>query len=354
MTIGSIGAHRRDKVESAMPRARDKVRLERLNSRSDAEVGADRQKLHPTGKKECSRCESNLPFAAFHQCRANPDGLRGHCGECSRKDIEKSRNQKRKRSPAALSRDLKRMRPDGTKWCRGCDKTLPVSEFCLDMIQEDGKHPHCRKCKSEIVRKECAIRMEMRDEKRSPGCAKCGEKNVRCIDLHHSDPSTKYRNDAGKHRSPAQLKSNYKLKLELELLVPLCANCHSDETRREQLSEQKRRADAGIKMTAAAERQKQVVQELRAFVNAEKAKRGFCVDCKLEVGDRFHGFDFDHVRGEKIEAVSRMASLRNKYSRQEIACEMSKCDLRCKNCHRLSTYAKGQYSWQPAPEDPDE
>lgn len=56
---------------------------------------------------------------------------------------------------------------------------------------------------------------------------------------------------------------------------------------------------------------------------------GRCMDCKgtfpLEC------FDFDHVRGEKIVAVSRATS----QSQRET--ELDKCDLVCANCHRIRT-----------------
>jgi len=45
--------------------------------------------------------------------------------------------------------------------------------------------------------------------------------------------------------------------------------------------------------------------------------------------------DFDHVRGEKTAGVSVM--LRNHRSWELIETEITKCDVRCANCHRRKT-----------------
>lgn len=52
--------------------------------------------------------------------------------------------------------------------------------------------------------------------------------------------------------------------------------------------------------------------------------------------------EFDHVSGEKIMDVSRMA--RHGVSERKLRAEMEKCEIRCANCHRRRTAM--QYGWK--------
>lgn len=57
-----------------------------------------------------------------------------------------------------------------------------------------------------------------------------------------------------------------------------------------------------------------------------------CVDC----GERDPVvLEFDHVRGEKVDNISRM--LCSTRSLKVIQEEIAKCDVRCANCHRRRT-----------------
>lgn len=53
-----------------------------------------------------------------------------------------------------------------------------------------------------------------------------------------------------------------------------------------------------------------------------------CVDCG---NDDIRVLDFDHVRGIKDMAVTELIS----YSVKRIILEISKCEVRCSNCHRI-------------------
>lgn len=63
-----------------------------------------------------------------------------------------------------------------------------------------------------------------------------------------------------------------------------------------------------------------------------------CMDC----GGVFHPYamDFDHVRGEKVDDISRM--FRHRFAWAKIEEEIAKCDLVCATCHRLRTVARRQ------------
>lgn len=54
-----------------------------------------------------------------------------------------------------------------------------------------------------------------------------------------------------------------------------------------------------------------------------------CVDCGN--GD-IDVLDFDHVRGKKYKEVSLM--VKGRFSLEKVRSEISKCEIRCANCHR--------------------
>ena len=89
-------------------------------------------------------------------------------------------------------------------------------------------------------------------------------------------------------------------------------------------------------------RHKHKRQEVRRFINDEKIKRGGCVDCGLKVCySTVVAFDFDHI--DRTDKISTIAQINVYLSREQLLHELSKCVLRCAICHRLKTYADGDY-----------
>ena len=61
------------------------------------------------------------------------------------------------------------------------------------------------------------------------GCAECGERDVRCLDLHHRDPADKHPWLRKRKQQPSQSMSALSfadLERELAKCIVLCANCH--------------------------------------------------------------------------------------------------------------------------------
>jgi hypothetical protein len=78
-------------------------------------------------------------------------------------------------------------------------------------------------------------------------------------------------------------------------------------------------------------RQQSYFDRNRDFVANYLAKHP-CVDC----GETdIVVLDFDHVTGEKLENVSVLVA--NASSLKRISMEMTKCAVRCANCHRRKT-----------------
>lgn len=65
-----------------------------------------------------------------------------------------------------------------------------------------------------------------------------------------------------------------------------------------------------------------------------EAKDKPCADCQEKFP--YYVMDFDHVRGKKIAAISRLI---NKGSLSALLAEMEKCDVVCANCHRIRTWS---------------
>jgi hypothetical protein len=58
-----------------------------------------------------------------------------------------------------------------------------------------------------------------------------------------------------------------------------------------------------------------------------------CVDC----GDaRWQVLEFDHVRGTKVANIADM--VKDKRAITSIEEEITKCEVRCANCHRMKTH----------------
>jgi len=79
--------------------------------------------------------------------------------------------------------------------------------------------------------------------------------------------------------------------------------------------------------------------DLRKFV-IEYLNVNPCVDC----GESNPVvLDFDHVRGDKLDSISRMVMVG--FSIKKISDEINKCDVRCANCHRIATAKRNKHHW---------
>lgn len=106
-------------------------------------------------------------------------------------------------------------------------------------------------------------------------------------------------------------------------LQSMCRSCKSEYTRAwYRRNSTSHRAAVGSQRRGRERRNAAIIAE---------AKQVPCADC----GRAFPSavMDFDHVRGDKIAAVSQMLSVGVARLRAEIA----KCEVVCANCHRMRT-----------------
>ncbi len=68
----------------------------------------------------------------------------------------------------------------------------------------------------------------------------------------------------------------------------------------------------------------------------DQAKDVPCVDCGIKYPP--HVMDFDHVRGVKVDDISRMVRVR--VGERRLQAEINKCDVVCANCHRERSHQR--------------
>ncbi len=79
---------------------------------------------------------------------------------------------------------------------------------------------------------------------------------------------------------------------------------------------------------------KRRMERNREFVN-NYLKNHPCVDCGE---NNIIVLEFDHIRGQKINAIANMKG--SYYSISTIKREIEKCEVRCANCHRIKTFER--------------
>jgi hypothetical protein len=80
---------------------------------------------------------------------------------------------------------------------------------------------------------------------------------------------------------------------------------------------------------------KQRLDERIAAIGEIKLQRGCEEPTCVGYPNHPAALDFDHVRGEKLYNVAKMAA---GYSWAKILVEIEKCDVVCANCHRIRTH----------------
>ena len=111
-----------------------------------------------------------------------------------------------------------------------------------------------------------------------------------------------------------------RIQAEIDKCDVVCINCHATRTAN--------RREVVIRDTPKG-RWKQRTQ---GKVTDIKLASG-CIDC--EYNQHPCALEFDHVRGEKVENVSRMVL--SGFAWDRIVTEIAKCEVVCANCHAIRT-----------------
>jgi Recombination endonuclease VII len=96
-----------------------------------------------TETKRCTRCRQQLPIDAFAIRRASPDGRQNYCRACASEWARLHRPRKLKDAPDV---------GPGEKWCRRCESIKPLSQFARNKSAHDGHQGQCRSCAAAAYR----------------------------------------------------------------------------------------------------------------------------------------------------------------------------------------------------------
>ena len=111
--------------------------------------------------KVCTKCLLELPISDFYNNSSTKDGKSSHCKECMEKSakryreehIDEIRERERKRREENRDEDaiMAKKYPfgipkDGFKFCRKCEKELPLEDFYKNKGAGDGKSSYCIEC----------------------------------------------------------------------------------------------------------------------------------------------------------------------------------------------------------------
>lgn len=154
-------------------------------------------------------------------------------------------------------------------------------------------------------------------------CIDCGETDLRLLEFDHISGQKE-----GEISDLLRQGFNWNtIKTEIAKCTIRCANCH-----RKQSLER-----SGSWRTYSYTHQlTRNHQKMYSYLTTHP-----CVDC----GEKdIRLLEFDHVRGIKVDNISRL--LTQGYSWSNIETEIAKCDVRCANCHRIKTFQRGGNWWR--------
>ena len=143
------------------------------------------------------------------------------------------------------------------------------------------------------------------DHYRNKPCSICYVKyDLMCNDFHHKNPLEKIAPVSNMIRQGGFTQEQ--IIAEIEKCNIICANCHNRSNRK---------TEDGVLA--------------KWFVNYLKTLK--CERCELN-----HSLEFHHKDpSTKIMEVTRMVKRARKYSKQDVLDEIKKCEVLCRNCHRL-------------------
>jgi len=195
-------------------------------------------------------------------------------------------------------------------WCRECYRQYFRDRGDLHRQQSQAAKERRRSEAGRLVQ----------DHLRCNPCFDCGEADATVLEFDHTGEK---RGDVSRLRWDAA--SPTALQTEISVCEVVCVNCHR---RRTAAGRGSWRTDPGRLETdpnLSAEQARNLMYVREALSGAA------CVDCGLA---DLLVLEFDHV-STKAASVSRLAH--GGYSMKRLQDEISRCQIRCANCHRRRT-----------------
>lgn len=217
--------------------------------------------------------------------------------------------------------------------CKRCEQTRPLSAFNRS---KDGHQWWCRECFKAYFRERGQLHLSQVEKSRTArrerahsyvlahlktaACTDCGERDPLVLEFDHV--GDKLREVGALVAWSARIDL---IEAEIARCEVVCCNCHRRRT-------YTRRGVTRTRESAERIKDWRIRRNLEWLYNVLSRSR--CVDCGVH--DPLV-LEFDHM-GLKRKAVMTMAW--EGYGQDTIEREMSKCDVRCANCHRRKTLAE--------------
>lgn len=253
---------------------------------------------------------------------------------------------------------------DMKRICKGCGEERDCEQDFNWKYKVRGiRHSRCKYCVSQVSKQHYQDnkqsymeRIHTRDKKilqdnrgklaaylAQHPCIDCGQTDIRVLDLDHVR-GTKREAIARMVRLSYSWST---IESEIDKCEVRCANCHRIKTGQTSNSwrnffltlEERILPDPVRSSNAFRAMQTRVenMQKIHFYLSSHP-----CVDCG---NSDIRVLEFDHVRGEKYENISRMIQ---SSPWKAIEAEIAKCEVRCANCHRIQTIERGQW-WRTDP-----
>ena len=236
------------------------------------------------------------------------------------------------------------------KFCHGCARWLERSKFSFKDRAKGVLRSRCRRCCAERSKRHY-VRMKgaylKRNRRKKPvlreaaasfvhqflqqhRCAHCGEQDPVVLEFNHIDPASKSGNISEMIRAGTSVR---RLQAEIAKCEVLCANCHQRHTITGKTAHYKTVA------STLGPSWRQAANQRNAALVLQHLRSEACVDCGI--ADPLV-LQFDHRPGAgKVKDIGWYVSSGSRMSL--VIAEMSRCDVRCANCHRRRTAQAGAW-----------
>lgn len=271
----------------------------------------------PDGMKLCTVCKTPKQLDAFNRNMSRQGGRHSNCKDCDRDRRERTIEENKTKSADAFPKKCR---------CARCKRSKPRDEFNDDFAKKNGKCSYCIICESayELIRRFEAKQYRENWFYEQGGCFEpgCGVTNPRHLHVAHLDRDTKTGN-------PSDIRSIYRLELELTGSRPLCIEHHNRDTEIENGDTQ----DTSMRLR-------------HMIVRAEKQRRGKCARCPRAYDPTCPSyFHFDHLDArQKDDDICAMVA--DKRPIEKIITEMKKCQMLCGNCDADVTADRRLDKWR--------
>ncbi len=221
------------------------------------------------------------------------------------------------------------------KVCSRCGEERDAEQEFSWRDKEKGKRqPRCKYCQSELSKQHYRDNKQIYNERiriskakriaanasrissylSTHPCVDCSQADIRLLEFDHVNGQ--------KIRGIANLLTwgfNWSaIEAEIAKCEVRCANCHRIKTIEH---------DRGWRSSQPLHQAPESYQMVRIYFSNHP-----CVDCG---NSDIRVLEFDHVRGRKTDGISHLLS--QGYGWPRIEAEISKCEVRCANCHRIKT-----------------